>query len=51
MRSCVNPEEIFSMMFGMNGLSGLKDINIGDLDEEIMFPGAALGYLQVCILP
>ena len=27
-RSCVNPEEIFSMMFGMNGLSGLKDINI-----------------------
>ncbi len=41
MRVPVNPDEIFSMMFGMNGLNGLKDVNIADFDEEIMFPGGS----------
>ena len=38
MRVPVNPDDIFSMMFGLNGM---KDINIGDIDEEILFPGGS----------
>ena len=37
MRVPVNPDDFLSMMFGLNGLGGLngmKDINLGDLDEE-----------------
>jgi len=41
MRVPVNPDDIFSMMFGLNGLNGMKDINLGDLDEEIVFPGGS----------